>query len=173
MVRAHTRILTITLQGFPLSKHSYFLHSGPLFVIVEYTSKGNLREYLRARRPHGMEYCYNPDQVPVETMSIKVLVSCAYQVARGMEYLASRKVLLCDLLKKVFKMWAEIHIFFICVHSPTVYPQRLGSSQCTCNRGQCNEDSRLWSGPGRSSHRLLQEDYKCKQSVFQRVIFII
>ncbi len=97
MVRAHPRILAITLHGFLLSKHSYFLHPGPLYVIVEYASKGNLREYLRARRPHGMEYCYNPDQVSVETMSIKVLVSCAYQVARGMEYLASRKVLLCDL----------------------------------------------------------------------------
>uniref|UniRef100_A0A8C1USK6 Fibroblast growth factor receptor n=1 Tax=Cyprinus carpio TaxID=7962 RepID=A0A8C1USK6_CYPCA len=70
---------------------------GPLYVIVEYASKGNLREYLRARRPHGMEYCYNPDQVPVECMSIKDLVSCAYQVARGMEYLASRKCIHRDL----------------------------------------------------------------------------
>ncbi|XP_046726912.1 fibroblast growth factor receptor 1-A isoform X2 [Silurus meridionalis] len=70
---------------------------GPLYVIVEYASKGNLREYLRARRPPGMEYCYNPDQVSVETVSIKDLVSCAYQVARGMEYLASKKCIHRDL----------------------------------------------------------------------------
>lgn len=70
---------------------------GPLYVIVEYASKGNLREYLRARRPPGLEYCYNPDQVPVENVSIKDLVSCAYQVARGMEYLASKKCIHRDL----------------------------------------------------------------------------
>lgn len=61
-------------------------------MIVEYASKGNLREYLQARRPPGMEYCYNPTRVPEEQLSFKDLVSCAYQVARGMEYLASKKV---------------------------------------------------------------------------------
>ncbi|XP_051950894.1 fibroblast growth factor receptor 1-A isoform X3 [Xyrauchen texanus] len=70
---------------------------GPLYVIVEFAAKGNLREYLRVRRPPGMEYCYNPDQVPVENMSFKDLVSCAYQVARGMEYLASKKCIHRDL----------------------------------------------------------------------------
>ncbi|XP_054150373.1 fibroblast growth factor receptor 1 isoform X1 [Melozone crissalis] len=70
---------------------------GPLYVIVEYASKGNLREYLQARRPPGMEYCYNPARVPDEQLSFKDLVSCAYQVARGMEYLASKKCIHRDL----------------------------------------------------------------------------
>uniref|UniRef100_G1MT22 Fibroblast growth factor receptor n=1 Tax=Meleagris gallopavo TaxID=9103 RepID=G1MT22_MELGA len=70
---------------------------GPLYVIVEYASKGNLREYLQARRPPGMEYCYNPTRVPEEQLSFKDLVSCAYQVARGMEYLASKKCIHRDL----------------------------------------------------------------------------
>ncbi|XP_029459803.1 fibroblast growth factor receptor 1 isoform X5 [Rhinatrema bivittatum] len=70
---------------------------GPLYVIVEYASKGNLREYLRARRPPGMEYCYNPTHVPEEQLSFKDLVSCAYQVARGMEYLESKKCIHRDL----------------------------------------------------------------------------
>ncbi|XP_078522443.1 fibroblast growth factor receptor 1 isoform X1 [Lissotriton helveticus] len=70
---------------------------GPLYVIVEYASKGNLREYLRARRPPGMEYCYNPIHASKDMLSFKDLVSCAYQVARGMEYLASKKCIHRDL----------------------------------------------------------------------------
>lgn len=87
--------LTLSLGGrdpragvWPLTR----CPTGPLYVIVEYASKGNLREYLQARRPPGMEYCYNPARVPEEQLSFKDLVSCAYQVARGMEYLASKKV---------------------------------------------------------------------------------
>lgn len=73
-------------------KDSPLLSSGPLYVIVEYASKGNLREYLRARRPPGMEYSYDINRVPEEQMTFKDLVSCTYQLARGMEYLASQKV---------------------------------------------------------------------------------
>ncbi|XP_067092172.1 fibroblast growth factor receptor 2 isoform X7 [Osmerus mordax] len=70
---------------------------GPLYVIVEYASKGNLREYLRARRPPGMDYSYDIARCPDEQLTFKDLVSCTYQVARGMEYLASQKCIHRDL----------------------------------------------------------------------------
>uniref|UniRef100_A0A9J7Y2P9 Fibroblast growth factor receptor n=1 Tax=Cyprinus carpio carpio TaxID=630221 RepID=A0A9J7Y2P9_CYPCA len=70
---------------------------GPLYVIVEYASKGNLREFLRARRPPGMEYSYDIARVSDELLTFKDLVSCTYQVARGMEYLASQKCIHRDL----------------------------------------------------------------------------
>ncbi|ELW62751.1 Fibroblast growth factor receptor 3 [Tupaia chinensis] len=70
---------------------------GPLYVLVEYAAKGNLREYLRARRPPGMDYSFDTCKLPEEQLTFKDLVSCAYQVARGMEYLASQKCIHRDL----------------------------------------------------------------------------
>ncbi|KAH1175306.1 hypothetical protein KIL84_008180 [Mauremys mutica] len=69
---------------------------GPLYVLIEYASKGNLQEYLRDRRPHyifSLETC----KLPEEQLTFKDLVSCAYQVSRGMEYLASQKCIHRDL----------------------------------------------------------------------------
>ena len=63
---------------------------GPLFVIVEYAPHGNLRDFLRQQRPaSGYERAIGTHQ---KTLTHKDLVSFAYQVARGMEYLASRRV---------------------------------------------------------------------------------
>ncbi|KAL0969520.1 hypothetical protein UPYG_G00228330 [Umbra pygmaea] len=70
---------------------------GPLYVLVEYASKGNLREYLRARRPPEMDYTFDTCKIPDEQLTFKDLVSCAFQVARGMEYLASQKCIHRDL----------------------------------------------------------------------------
>lgn len=70
----------------------FCLPPGPLYVLVEYASKGSLREYLRARRPPGMDYTFDVTKVPEEQLTFKDLLSCAYQVARGMEYLASKRV---------------------------------------------------------------------------------
>lgn len=69
---------------------------GPLFVIVEYAPHGNLRDFLRKHRPT----CYADNRIEVEkqqTLTQKDLVSYAYQIGRGMEYLASRKCIHRDL----------------------------------------------------------------------------
>lgn len=78
----------IVLEGVPAEAP---VPTGPLYVVVEYAAKGNLREYLRARRPPGTDYV-DTSKLPEEQLTFKDQVSCAYQVARGMEYLASQKV---------------------------------------------------------------------------------
>lgn len=66
---------------------------GPLYVIVEYAPNGNLREFLRQHRPgSGYEPAIGTELKERQALTQKDLVSFAYQVARGMEYLASRKV---------------------------------------------------------------------------------
>ena len=72
---------TYFLIYYPLS----FL--GPLFVVVEYAPNGNLRQFLKDRRP-TREY--------TTSLKFKDLVSFAYQVVRGMEYLSSKKVCSTD-----------------------------------------------------------------------------
>ncbi|XP_078358900.1 fibroblast growth factor receptor 4-like [Oculina patagonica] len=61
---------------------------GPLFVVVEYAPNGNLRQFLKDRRP-TREY--------TTSLTLKDLVSFAYQVARGMEYLSFKKCIHRDL----------------------------------------------------------------------------
>ncbi|XP_033844944.1 fibroblast growth factor receptor 1b [Periophthalmus magnuspinnatus] len=70
---------------------------GPLYVVVEYAELGNLREYLRAQRPAGLEYWNGPRHASLGSLEIRELVSAAYQVARGMAYLASKKCIHRDL----------------------------------------------------------------------------
>lgn len=71
---------------------SILTSTGPLYVIVECAAKGNLREFLRARRPPGPDLSPDGPRSSEGPLSFPALVSCAYQVARGMQYLESRKV---------------------------------------------------------------------------------
>ncbi|KAF1555082.1 Fibroblast growth factor receptor 4, partial [Eudyptula minor] len=80
---------------------------GPLYVIVEFAAKGNLREYLRARRPPTPDYAFDVTAMPEEQLSFKDLVSCVYQVARGMEYLESKRCIHRDLAARNVLVTAE------------------------------------------------------------------
>ncbi len=66
---------------------------GTLLVIVEFAPHGNLRDFLRQHRPaSGYEPAIGINFKDDKSLSQKALVSFAYQIARGMEYLASRRV---------------------------------------------------------------------------------
>ncbi|XP_031555241.1 fibroblast growth factor receptor 2-like [Actinia tenebrosa] len=67
--------------------------NGPLFVVVEYAANGNLRQFLRSRRPTD-DYSYSSGK---ERLHLSDLVSFAYQVSRGMAYLEAKKCIHRDL----------------------------------------------------------------------------
>lgn len=72
--------------------------NGPLYVVVEFAPHGNLRDFLRDHRPtSGYEPTIGQESKERKTLTQKDLVSFAYQVARGMEYLASRRCIHRDL----------------------------------------------------------------------------
>jgi len=88
--------------------------AGPLYVIVEFARHGNLRDFLRDRRSLGdrstssggssaaastERAAYQPRQTERDRpllekpqLTMKDLVSFAYQSARGMEYLSAKMV---------------------------------------------------------------------------------
>ncbi|XP_017034215.1 fibroblast growth factor receptor homolog 2 [Drosophila kikkawai] len=77
---------------------------GPLWVIVEYAPHGNLKDFLKQNRPGAPQrrsdsdgYLDDKPLLPAQELGEKELTKFAFQIARGMEYLASRRCIHRDL----------------------------------------------------------------------------
>lgn len=87
------------------------IYSGPLYLIVEYAKYGSLRNFLRESRKVGpsymgndanrnSSYLENPDE---RALTMGDLISFAWQISRGMQYLAEMKV--CLWFKENIQHW--------------------------------------------------------------------
>lgn len=74
------------------------LFIGPLYVIVEYCALGNLLDFLRDSRPKPEPSASyeepNSTKSTRKSLTTQDLVQFALQIARGMKFLAEKKVFL-------------------------------------------------------------------------------
>lgn len=85
--------------------------------------------------------CPDPKGSPKSPLFLEDLISFSFQVARGMEFLASRKVCCC-----LVRPGSVRFITVIVCAPPSVYSQRSGCKERFTDRQQGGEDLRLRPG---------------------------
>ena len=79
---------------------------GSVYVVVEFAPYGNLRQYLRSRRP---PLNASSDESTESDITMPSLVSFSLQVSKGMQFLADRKVSTSSqILVKISKLIVEV-----------------------------------------------------------------
>lgn len=81
-------------------------------------------------------------------LTMEDLISYSFQVAKGMEFLSSRKVKLRLFIHLCLDMSCRHHNLNVAAPvflSSAVHPQRSSSQKHPAVREQCGEDLRLWS----------------------------
>lgn len=123
---------------------SHFFFPGPLFVVVEYAANGNLRQFLQERRP---VLGYEASNHSPDVLTLQDLLCFCYQVAKGMEFLSSRKVSIevgkanSRNSQLSLRKLSVLYVFSCTVHSP-----RSCCSKYPGGRRQSYEDCRFWIG---------------------------
>ncbi|XP_073831739.1 fibroblast growth factor receptor homolog 2-like [Musca autumnalis] len=72
--------------------------NGPLWVVVEFARHGNLKDFLKKNQPNLTNMKSNNGYMEMQAMlKVEQLITFALQIARGMEYLTSRRCIHRDL----------------------------------------------------------------------------
>lgn len=156
------------------------LLSGPLYLIVEYAKYGSLRSFLRESRKVGpsyvgsdgnrnSSYLDNPDE---RALTMGDLISFAWQISRGMQYLAEMKVEhLIVIWACPCDRWTCSSLFLhkkhkhYCWFLSKACSSWFSSQKCTGGRRAQNEDFWFWPIPWRVWRRFICQEEQGRVNV--------
>lgn len=121
---------------------------------MEYAKYGSLRGFLRESRKAGPGYVGSGgsrnssylDNLEERALTMGDLISFAWQISRGMQYLAEMKVRAAPAPRPLRQQWAWVSGVPAAVFS-TARPSGLGSQKRPGSRGPQDEDLGFWSVP--------------------------
>lgn len=127
---------------------------GPLLLILEYAKYGSLRGFLRESRKAGPGYVGSGgsrnssylDNLEEQALTMGDLVSFAWQISQGIQYLAEMKVRAAPAPRPLRQRLARGSGVPAVVFS-TACPSGLGSQKRPGSRGPQDENLRFWSVP--------------------------